>query len=492
MLQQESNDSCGDGAVFAERPCTAQLHTQHLVAMRCSEDARRWTDAAGEYLSLAAELFHGTSAASPLHRDPHCRFASLAAAMVLFDESRSKQAGYFAKEVLPLITAAALNFDAVLPLKIPLLRQSPCSAPPSSVSFSRRQCFTILAAAFLCAFPRQHYHGKGDVELPGINYDRLFHSSAHFAETHKLVMHFDYFADMGARLLGHLDPDLDDPLKGVMFGRLTAPEVLLSEGSLAACKFTPLVVHPLRESIDHQVAMTRVDFANMYIGGGSLGAGCVQEEITFSVCPELNVSRYVCERMADHEAIVLLNSIVFSSIVPGSYGRTTRHLAAVDSGRTPTPNVITAVDALHFRFGDPAQFSAQQIRRELVKALAGFQPLPSSILDFSSGPATLRQQLATGNWGCGAFNGDVELKAIIQWIAASLSGREMHYFPFDNERVFHAFPMLAAAIVDKNISAGEVLECITTEVPRVALGCSRCSVFDVLSQTFGLKTPSGV
>jgi hypothetical protein len=27
--------------------------------------------------------------------------------------------------------------------------------------------------------------------------------------------------------------------------------------------------------------------------------------------------------------------------------------------------------------------------------------------------------IATGNWGCGAFGGDPELKTIIQWLAAS-------------------------------------------------------------------------
>lgn len=27
--------------------------------------------------------------------------------------------------------------------------------------------------------------------------------------------------------------------------------------------------------------------------------------------------------------------------------------------------------------------------------------------------------VATGNWGCGAFGGDPELKAIVQWLAAS-------------------------------------------------------------------------
>lgn len=27
--------------------------------------------------------------------------------------------------------------------------------------------------------------------------------------------------------------------------------------------------------------------------------------------------------------------------------------------------------------------------------------------------------IATGNWGCGVFGGDPELKAMIQWLAAS-------------------------------------------------------------------------
>lgn len=31
------------------------------------------------------------------------------------------------------------------------------------------------------------------------------------------------------------------------------------------------------------------------------------------------------------------------------------------------------------------------------------------------------KRIITGNWGCGAFNGDVRLKFIIQWIAASMA-----------------------------------------------------------------------
>ncbi|KAI5067121.1 hypothetical protein GOP47_0017649 [Adiantum capillus-veneris] len=39
--------------------------------------------------------------------------------------------------------------------------------------------------------------------------------------------------------------------------------------------------------------------------------------------------------------------------------------------------------------------------------------------------------IATGNWGCGAFGGDVELKSLLQWMAASQAGRPfLHYFTF--------------------------------------------------------------
>lgn len=38
--------------------------------------------------------------------------------------------------------------------------------------------------------------------------------------------------------------------------------------------------------------------------------------------------------------------------------------------------------------------------------------------------------VATGNWGCGAFKGDVKLKFIIQWIACTLAKKVMHYCPY--------------------------------------------------------------
>ena len=50
----------------------------------------------------------------------------------------------------------------------------------------------------------------------------------------------------------------------------------------------------------------------------------------------------------------------------------------------------------------------------------------------SDGPV---RGFATGNWGCGVFGGDPQLKSLQQWAAASMGGRAVVYFPFGDQRV---------------------------------------------------------
>lgn len=60
-----------------------------------------------------------------------------------------------------------------------------------------------------------------------------------------------------------------------------------------------------KESIEDFYGENKADFANKHIGGGSLGAGCVQEEIMFANRPELYTTMLLCEVMKENEAIVL-------------------------------------------------------------------------------------------------------------------------------------------------------------------------------------------
>jgi len=64
------------------------------------------------------------------------------------------------------------------------------------------------------------------------------------------------------------------------------------------------------------------DFANMYVGGGVLSTGCVQEEMLFALCPELIVSRLLTEVLDDNETLVITGYQRFSDYV--GYGRSFR------------------------------------------------------------------------------------------------------------------------------------------------------------------------
>jgi poly(ADP-ribose) glycohydrolase len=55
-------------------------------------------------------------------------------------------------------------------------------------------------------------------------------------------------------------------------------------------------------------------------GGGVLDHGLVQEEIRFLVSPELIISRLLCPKIEDHEAILIVGSKQFSSYE--GYGNT--------------------------------------------------------------------------------------------------------------------------------------------------------------------------
>ncbi|CAK5085374.1 unnamed protein product [Meloidogyne enterolobii] len=80
---------------------------------------------------------------------------------------------------------------------------------------------------------------------------------------------------------------------------------------------------------------------------------------------------------------------------------------------------LLAIDALNFTH-PLDQFFEGYIRRELRKAFIGFAIRTAWSFD----------QIATGNWGCGVFGGDLHLKSLIQLMAASLACRPLVFFTF--------------------------------------------------------------
>jgi poly(ADP-ribose) glycohydrolase len=72
---------------------------------------------------------------------------------------------------------------------------------------------------------------------------------------------------------------------------------------------------------------------------------------------------------------------------------------------------IAAIDAIKFKPGGKEQYVKNLIDREILKAYVGFSALP------------MEGKIITGGWGCGVYNGDIQTKLLIQWIAASLADK---------------------------------------------------------------------
>lgn len=208
---------------------------------------------------------------------------------------------------------------------------------------------------------------------------------------------------------------------------------LFSSDALAANK-TPLVRMVVRGSgtfEDDAPNMLQTDFANKFIGSSVLEGGCVQEQIRFSINPECMVSMGLCDVMADNEAIIITGTQRISN--GKGYDKNFKYAGpAVD--KTPLDNkgrrstTIVGIDAIKFdRQQEILQFSEKGMLRDIVKAYAGY-----SISDAELGYKCTG--VATGNWGCGAFYGAVDLKSMLLWIVVSLTGREIHYFPYGDKR----------------------------------------------------------
>ncbi|KAF7836569.1 poly(ADP-ribose) glycohydrolase 1-like isoform X1 [Senna tora] len=254
------------------------------------------------------------------------------------------------------------------------------------------------------------------------------------------------------------------PLDGNHLGISYPNANFWSTSVIPLCRFE---IHNSGLIEDQSNEAVEVDFANKFLGGGALRRGCVQEEIRFMISPELIAGMLFLPSMADNEAVEIVGVERYASSFRFSGDYVDRRDADT-LGRRKTR--IVAIDALC----SPGmrQYREKLLLREINKAFCGFlsvskhhclKPLretssSSELFDDvaststgeSKGKSTdqvsvnfpknclMEQQdnigVATGNWGCGAFGGDPEVKTIIQWLAASQALRPfISYYTFGME-----------------------------------------------------------
>lgn len=311
----------------------------------------------------------------------------------------------------------------------------------------RTLCRSLLANMFLCTIQKPFWalHSYNSWNMKAL----LANPAPH--EVAKLRMIVQYFDRNRA---------LTTPLTGEvrMFRQRVRTEA--AEWSKSTKPLLPIHVVPDMIGFEHPEYghhCLHADFANKYIGGGTLSGGCVQEEIRFAICPELIVSQLLCQVMKLDEAIQIIGAEQFCSYEGYMwrlrYAGDFKDTSARESDGTVL-NGISAIDALdgrgipRFRALD-TQLHLQLMLRELNKALAGFKPAHPSI-------AKGFPILATGNWGCGVFGGNADLKALLQWIAASEGGIKIRYFPFDEKNLGNRLKAISETFVAQKVTVGSL------------------------------------
>jgi len=353
-------------------------------------------------------------------------------------DSMGEEGKEFFSKTLPFIQELILQLPVQFPdmKSIPILRQGHAA----TLTLTAHQCAVILACAFFNLLP-------GGWMCPSLDFGFILSTSK---EKTKCLLHYFHRLAVGGI-----------SKRNVSFHRLVLkdPEKFKpQEGT----KLTEFKVLPVGHMIEDAHGCLQADFANKWIGGGVLRGGCVQEEILFVEKPECLCSLLFCQVMLDNESITLVGAERFSKHT--GYARGFKY-AGDFVDKTPLDpkgriaNVIIAYDAL-VAFATN-QYREDMMMREIVKTfvavdlpkdavcagekLTAYAPRADKESNSSAGEeakdtsVVAPQQYAfdtfsTGNWGCGAFGGDIPLKSMLQWIGCSEAKKKVLYHTFGDHR----------------------------------------------------------
>jgi len=359
------------------------------------------------------------------------------------EEFEPEETRAFFDHTLPGMVNILVSSPNILTSPLPLLS----AGSSHSITLSRYQISVILVNAFFCTFPRRNAKAGGSEfsSYPSINFNTLYGTCCRRPEAHleKLKCLLTYFSRVVQ----------DTPTGVITFSRKVVPARGVPTWATSSTSI-PMLHITSKGAIEVEGrGMLQADFANKFVGGGVLRSGLVQEEIRFTVCPELLASMLFTEVLGDREVLVVVGVEQFSSYEGYSdtfkfAGRYTDTVDVDSSGRKMTS--VVAMDAIRFTNSND-QFSLRNIDRELNKAFVAFQNRHVDSL----------QAIATGNWGCGAFGGDPRVKLLLQLMAAAEAGRDVVYFTFGDSTLVKDGGEMYKFLVNEKVSVGCLYKLIT-------------------------------
>lgn len=373
-------------------------------------------------------------------------------------KSKTEQAFFFS-ELLPFIAEQALLIPNYFPdLKIPVI------APNQElvITIPREIVPSLIACSFFCFLPEK----QENISMSRYNMCSLHDCKHSNLMKIKLKFYLEYFASVKSI----------PPVGQILIGRATSTCEGFDEIFKKSKKKLVSVETKEKGVIeDDDSRAVLIDFANRFIGGGFITRGSVQEEIMFLEYPELLVSRLVNDIMESKDAIIIRGVEKYSKYKGYgeslSYdGKYTEHLKAISG---VIMRDIVAIDAIKFEGKEISkQFNFLFFFREMKKAWVGFAA--DKLLDPSS-----QRLISTGRWGCGAFNGNSQLKFLIQWLVASEQERPLIFYQ-RQDLLLKTLPSFIEKMKNRTVSELCTLLCLI--LPTFAKNENHEELFEILAK----------
>ncbi|XP_062592364.1 uncharacterized protein LOC134253794 [Saccostrea cucullata] len=274
----------------------------------------------------------------------------------------------FLQSTLPKIVDLALDIEKFATDKVlPISSQQKAG----DQLLNRQFVASIVAAAFLCLFDGREKTRIYNPNLNAISFASFFQLLPSPSQNAKLQCFLNYFERVGGDT-SSVQGDIRFQRQVIPYEELPTVDTWLNSD----CDLCPFSVKHDGHIEDSVPEAIEVDFANRYIGGGVLGRGRVQEEIRFTVCPELISSMLFMECMDDNEAIIIHGYEQFSDTE--GYGPSLTYAGnhqncPESAGGRKLQNTLCVIDAVSYRHCSPSkQYQDHFYLRDLNKAFVGF------------------------------------------------------------------------------------------------------------------------
>lgn len=340
--------------------------------------------------------------------------------------------------LIPLVRDAALRIlsaDNDATLLPPSLHDS------GTVSVPLPRCRELLALSFFCVHPTE------EQAFARIDLHTLFRVQSEPVAQARILCLLEYF-NRCFNVLGEGHPALAGKLD-ITRRRLGATSHYTSP-DWSACDVT-LSADGVRLSEDRiedaQGADAHVDFANKRLHIGRVIPSATQEEVLFSIRPDLFIAMLVVggASMQDDEVVIISGARRFSCYK--GYLRTFRYTGPVIELESKPPAIV-AIDAIVVK-GYNTQFKESHNMRDLSKCWLGFV----DAREHNAGSTSVSQwTVSTGLWGCGAFGGDPVLKFIQQFAAAAAAGTTLVFSCYGNPPLRTRLNRMHALLVGHRVS----------------------------------------